>query len=117
MAHWRFLCLIAAIGFLFSGAVNAEQTCVAVDQSAKEVLPGVFLKWDSSFLCANAPDTDTYKIEVRVWCELASGESVTLEQVVLMHKTPRPRGRTPTGMKTGDTLPVTVAQEAMKASF
>jgi hypothetical protein len=109
MANWRFLFLIAAIGLLFSGAVVAEQTCVAVDQSSEEVLPGVFLKWDSSFLCANAPDADTYKIEVRVRSELASGEGVTLEQLVLMHKTPRPRGRTPTGMKTGDTLPVTVA--------
>ena len=86
----------------------AEQTCVATDQSTEQILPGVTLQWDSSFLCANAPDSDTYKFEVRV-TRIGGGESVTIEQMLLTHKTPRPRGRTPAGSKTGDTLPSTVA--------
>jgi hypothetical protein len=105
-AH-RFL--LAAGCLAVSAAVFAEQTCVAVDQSTKEVLPGVILTWDSSFLCANAPDQDTYKFTANVSSAGGSAESVTIEQIVLTHKTPRPRGRTPGGSKTGDTLPVTVA--------
>lgn len=96
---------------LFSGAtlpLAAEQTCVATDQSTEQVVPGVTVQWDSSFLCANSPDADTYKFEVRV-TRIGGGESVTIERMLLTHKTPRPRGRTPAGSKTGDTLPLTVA--------
>lgn len=101
--------LLAAGCLAVSGAVFAEQTCVAVDQSTKEVLPGVILTWESSFLCANAPDQDSYKFTANISSAGGSAESVTIEGILLTHKTPRVRGRTPGGNKTGDTLPVTVA--------
>ena len=104
----RPVILVTFLAAAFATVAYAEQTCLALAQSAREVAPGVVLQWDSSFLCANAPDSDTYKIEVRVW-HIGGNDSATIEQMLLTHKTPRPRGRTPAGMKTGDTLPITVS--------
>lgn len=108
MKPLKSACIVSILAAAFATVATAEQTCVAISQSAKEVAPGVVVQWDSSFLCANAPDADTYKIEVRVWHNGGAG-SATIEQLLLTHKTPRPRGRTPGGMKTGETLPLTVS--------
>ena len=109
MKPLKSACIVSILAAAFATVATAEQTCVAISQSAEEVAPGVVVQWDSSFLCANAPDADTYKIEVRVWHNGGTG-SATIEQLLLTHKTPRPHVRTPGGMKTGDTLPLTVSR-------
>lgn len=108
MNSLKSACVVFLLVVAFAAVATAEQTCAAIAQSAKEVAPGVVIQWDSLFLCADAPDADTYKIEVRVWHNGGAG-SATIEQMLLTHKTPRPRGRTPGGEITGTTLPVTVA--------
>jgi hypothetical protein len=99
--------LIAA-ALLVAPGLRAEQTCLVIDTSEQEVLPGVFLMWDSSFLCADAPPSDSYKITVRVGNNATSVEAVEIKTNTLVEKTPKRRGQTPPGEKTGDTLPITL---------
>jgi len=106
---WRVL-VILVLGLATAGLPAAAlQTCEPVDQSTEEVLPGVVLTWDSSFLCANAPDSDTYTFTVTVSNSAASDEAVVIESLALSHTTPRPRGRAPSATGSADGLPVTIA--------
>ncbi len=75
--------------------VWAEQVCVATAQRTEKVLPNVLLTWDSSFLCANAPDADTYLFTVRVANAASSLEAVKLGPLLMYGSSPRVRGRGP----------------------
>lgn len=80
------------------GAVQRNQiadSCAVADSSSEVVLAGVILDWDSSLLCAEVPDSGSYEITVTLANDPGSGESVTLDTLVLTHTTPRPRGRAP----------------------
>lgn len=102
----------AAFGVIVALALAAPvlaqtQLCAQVDQSTEEVIPGVFLTWDSSFLCADAPDRDSYEFTVDVFNHANSTEAVTITDLELTKTTPRPLGRGPAA--TGEaSLPITV---------
>ncbi|MGH2451903.1 MAG: hypothetical protein ACRDGE_11685, partial [Candidatus Limnocylindria bacterium] len=83
-------------------------SCELVDQSTEEVLPGVTLTWDSSFLCADAPDSGTYEIEVTVSNAARSAEAVEINDLRLSHTTPRPRGQGPEATAQVEGLPTVV---------
>jgi hypothetical protein len=108
--------LVTVSVFAIALTAKAEQTCIPLSIAAYQAAPTVKVQWENTFLCAGAPDSDTYRIVVRVWH--ASGtESAAFQQMVLTHKTPRARGRIPGGMKTGDTLPVNVSPSVMEQTF
>ncbi len=67
------------------------QTCRPVDQSTEEVLTGVTLTWDSSFLCGDAPGSGSYKVVVSVTNAATSAQGVTIQSLELTHTTPRPQ--------------------------
>lgn len=94
---------------LTAGTALALQTCGVVDTETEEVLPGVTLTWDSSFLCADAPDSDTYQFTVTVNSAASSSESVTIESIELTHTTPRPGGSGPSATGTASGLPLSLA--------
>ena len=95
-----------ALAVGLSGAATAN--CEVSDRSTEEVLPGVVLTWDSSFLCANAPDSGTYEIEVTVSNAAGSAEAVEIRELRLSHTTPRPGGRGPEATATAQGLPIVV---------
>jgi ABC-type cobalt transport system substrate-binding protein len=90
---------VMLVGLLVIGMVahpvaaqDEESFCVAADQSTEEVVPGVYLTYDSSFLCAGAPVSGEYEITVHVHYDDSSVEKpVTIETLLLSHTTPRPR--------------------------
>jgi hypothetical protein len=90
-------------------AFAQTQTCSPVDQSTEEVLPGVTLTYDSSFLCTDAPDTGSYSVTVTVSNAASSSEAVRIESLELSHTTPRPRGRAPSASADASGLPLTIA--------
>ncbi|MGH2498559.1 MAG: hypothetical protein ACRDF0_00470 [Candidatus Limnocylindria bacterium] len=92
-----------------AGPAAAQETCVVVDTSTEEVIPGVTLTWDSSFLCANAPDSGTYTFTVEVTNHEGSAEAVTIDDLELTHATPRPRGSGPAATGEAAGLPLTLA--------
>lgn len=94
-----------------SGALTPAQAedCQVVDDSTEEVLSGVILTFDSSFLCADAPDEGEYTFTVVVANSGGSAEAVTIERASLTHATPRPRGQSPdTSLDAVTGLPLTL---------
>ncbi|MGH7558025.1 MAG: hypothetical protein ACREMD_09700 [Gemmatimonadota bacterium] len=85
------------------------QECPTVGTESEAVLPGVTLTFDGSFLCADAPDQDSYAFTVRIQNGPESAEAVRIEDAVLSKTTPRPRGQAPDGSLDGvDGLPLTL---------
>lgn len=71
--------------------------CVVADVSEEEeVLEDVFLTWESSIFCAEVDDAGEYQFTIVVSYD-AGDESVTINDVVLAAKTPRPRRQVPAG--------------------
>lgn len=103
------LAALAAAALLSASVSAAEADCVVEDQSTDEVLPGVTLTWDSSFLCANADTDGSYEIPVTVSNDGSSVEAVTIDSIALSHTTPRPRGIGPQATADAAGLPVTIA--------
>jgi hypothetical protein len=104
--------LLSVAGFALGGRGNvaqAQQTCIPVDSSGpEEVIPGVTLSWTSSYLCADAPNGDSYTFEVLV-TNADSTEAVTIDDLTLRHTTPRRRGAGPDASAGASGLPVTIA--------
>jgi hypothetical protein len=100
--------VVASVVFVGSGLAQPA-SCALVDQSTEEVLPGVTLTWDSSFLCADAPDSGTYEIEVTVSNAAGSAEAVEITDLRLSHTTPRPGGQGPDATAQAEGLPIEVA--------
>lgn len=100
--------LAAVAATAFVGGAAAQTSCVLTGTSTDEVLPGVTLTWDSSFLCADAPPSGTYAITVNVSNAAGGAEAVTIERLELSHTTPRPRGIGPEATATATGLPLTV---------
>ncbi|MGH9243356.1 MAG: hypothetical protein ACRD29_03375 [Acidimicrobiales bacterium] len=88
---------------------ESTQACVPVDQSTEEVLAGVTLTWDSSFLCADAPDAGSYTFTVTVTNAPGSADGVTVHSVELTHTTPRPGGQAPPGSGSAQGVPFEVS--------
>jgi len=87
----------------------AQEQCQSVDTSTEEVLPGVTLTWDSSFLCANAPDEGSYQFTVSVTNHAGSDEGVRIDDLSLVNATPKPRGQGPDATGTATGLPLELA--------
>lgn len=114
-----FLISAVAVALLvLSGGstVSAEQVCQQADSSTDEVLSGVTLTRDSSFLCADAPDSDTYEFTVEVSNSADSVEGVVIDEFELSHTTPRPRGQAPNATGQTQDLPI-VLMPGESASF
>jgi len=112
MVVTRFLTgTLLIVGFIVASAmpVAALQTCEVVDTETEEVLPGVILMWDSSFLCSDAPDTDDYTFTVFVSNDASSVEAVTIQDLQLASTTPKPRGQSPVASGEAAGLPSTLA--------
>ncbi|MGH2449819.1 MAG: hypothetical protein ACRDGE_00820 [Candidatus Limnocylindria bacterium] len=99
---------LVASALVASPSFAATAECNVVDRSTDEELPGVTLTWDSSFLCANAPDSGTYEIEVTVSNAAGSAEAVEISDLRLSHTTPRPGGRGPDATAEAQGLPMVV---------
>lgn len=103
--------ILLVVGLIVASVapVAALQTCQLVDTETENVIPGVILSWDSSFLCADAPDADSYTFTVNVSNDANSVEAVAIESFELANTTPKPRGQSPdaTGEATG--LPLILA--------
>lgn len=100
--------------FLMGGttAFAQVQNCVPDEEpSIEEVAPGVFLTWDSSLLCENAPEEGAYDITVTITNDAESNADVVIDEVLLSHTTPRPRGQIPvaTAVVEDSTLPANIA--------
>ncbi|MGH2449820.1 MAG: hypothetical protein ACRDGE_00825 [Candidatus Limnocylindria bacterium] len=100
--------VIVALG-LATPVFAQTQVCTLVDRSSKEVIPGVFLRWDSSFLCADAPDRGTYEFTVQVLNRARSAEAVRINRLRLIKTTPCPRGNCPAATGEASGLPIRVA--------
>ena len=99
--------MASAVLLLFSAnAVFAQQMCSLTDRSTEEVIPGVTLRWDSSFHCRDAPDTGGYQILVEAFNASESAEAVTIESLGLSHATPRPAGEGPAATAVAEGLPI-----------
>jgi hypothetical protein len=98
------------IGDQTLGGLTQPHDCVVVDRSTEEVLPGVWLTWDSSFLCTAVLDAGNYAVTITVANEGSSDEAVWLDRLDLSHTTPRPRGQAPAATAEVDGLPVLVAR-------
>ncbi|MGH8875256.1 MAG: hypothetical protein ACRDVM_08410, partial [Acidimicrobiia bacterium] len=86
-------------------AALAQETCTVFDSETEEVVPGITLNWDSSFLCENAPENGTYTFTVTV---TAVSGSADIGDLVLNHTTPQPGGSGPDATITSvDGLPGT----------
>lgn len=90
-------------------ALAEPQECEVFDQSTGEVLSGVTMTWDSSFLCEGAPEEGEFTFVVSVTNDGTSAETVTLDAFDLRHTTPRPRGAGPEASVAVDGLPLTLA--------
>jgi hypothetical protein len=119
--------ILAAFLLALAPSVHADHglpVCDLVDQSTKEVLPGVWLIWDSSFLCPDAPDVGTYHIDVNVQNHATSTEAVSVETITLARRTPRAMRQIPggailstAGLPTGSILPDDDADFTVEASY
>lgn len=98
-----------ALGLATPLFAQDQQVCTQVDSSTEEVIDGVFLTWDSSFLCANAPDSGSYTFTVDVLNHADSAEAVTIDSLSLSHTTPRPGGQAPAAAASASGLPLTLA--------
>ncbi|MGQ0595292.1 MAG: hypothetical protein ACT4QB_22420 [Gammaproteobacteria bacterium] len=109
----RLKAIGGAVLLLFSAspvfAQQTQQICQRTDQSTEQVIPRVVLTWDSSFHCRNAPNAGEYMIVVRVFNASTSAEAVEIQNLVLTHTTPRPRGKAPAATAIASGLPITVA--------
>lgn len=101
-------CLGAAAAAPATAGADQRETCVVVDQSTKEVRPGVRLTWDSSFRCLDAPADGAYDITVEVTNASSSERAATVEDLWLRHTTPRPRGQGPEASAEPGGLPLTL---------
>ena len=99
---------VVATAFAAGPSLAASADCGVADRSTKDVLSGVTLTWDSSFRCANAPDSGTYSIRVTVSNAERSAEAVEIRRLRLSHTTPRPRGQAPDATAEAQGLPLTV---------
>jgi hypothetical protein len=99
---------VVASALVTGSSLAATANCELVDRSTEDVLPGVTLTWGSSFLCANAPDSGTYEIEVTVSNATGSTEAVEITDLRLSHTTPRPGGRGPEATAEAQGLPIVV---------
>lgn len=104
--------LTAGAGPGFADAAD----CRVQDREAKEVLPGVTLRWDSAFRCTDAPGSGTYAITVSVSNDAASDEAVELGGLRLSHATPRPRGQGPDASARASGVPLAI-EPGGSASF
>lgn len=107
----RIAVLVLTVAMLLLGAaqmVLAQTTCAVTDQSTETVLPGVTLTYDSSFHCRDAEDSGTYEVAVTVANAADSAEAVRIDDVVLSHTTPRPRGQGPDASADASGVPVTL---------
>lgn len=100
---------LALIGLLATPVSAQPQECAVVYQKTKEVAPGVFLTWDSSFRCLDAPDAGDYLVTINVTNSASSLESVTINDLFLSHTTPRPRRQAPQATAEASGLPLTIA--------
>jgi hypothetical protein len=106
----RLLPALLALGMVFGAqSAGGQELCAVDDTSTQEVLPGVTLTWDSSFRCEDAPDEGAYEITVQVSNDAASSEAVRIEDLILSHTTPRPRGQAPEATAEPEGLPIIVA--------
>lgn len=96
---------------LFSaGPLMAQvQVCDLTDRSTEEVIPGVVLRWDSSFHCRDAPNAGEYQIVVEVFNASNSAEAVVIDDLDLRRSTPRPRGVAPDATAAASGLPIIIA--------
>jgi hypothetical protein len=105
----RLLPVLVALGMVLGAhPVAGQEICSVDDKSTKEVLPGVILTWDSSFRCEDAPNKGSYRITVRVSNRAGSSEAVRIDDLILSHTTPRPRGQAPEATAEPQGLPITV---------
>lgn len=105
----KFLFALVLIGLLATPVFAQPQECQLVNQKTKEITPGVFLTWDSSFRCLDAPDSGEYLVTVNVTNAETSLESVTINELFLSHTTPRPRQQAPQATAEASGLPLTLA--------
>jgi hypothetical protein len=97
-------------------AQEAEHPCISVEQTTEEVVPGVFLTFDSELLCAGMEPTGVYAVTVHVTNEGTSVERpVTIDRLFLSHTTPRPRMTAPEATVVVDGLPVELMPGSMKS--
>lgn len=64
--------------------------------SQTEVRDGVVLSWEGSFTCAGVPDNGNYEFTINVRYVSGTG-TVTIEDALLVEKTPKPRRQVPAG--------------------
>lgn len=102
------LVLVGIAAFAFPAAARTEE-CETFDVSTEQVGPDVFLTYDSSLLCDDAPDKGDYEFTLMVSNAASSGEGATIDALQLTQTTPRPLGQQPdaTGQAAG--LPVSVS--------
>jgi hypothetical protein len=93
---------------LIGSPAVATEVCTVGDRTTEEVIPGVTLTWDASFLCADASGEGSYRFTVTVSNAAGSDEAVTIRDLKLTHTTPRPGGRGPESTGKADVLPITV---------
>lgn len=74
---------------------DGPQNCLAAEQTVEEVLPGVFLTWDSAHRCNNTPAQGQYAFTVSLEADSGSTKTLILEHITLTHTTPRPLGNGP----------------------
>jgi hypothetical protein len=99
-----------AVSALTAGTTLGQPAgCRLADRSADEVLPGVTLTRDSSFLCTDASESATYEIAITVRNAAASAEAAEIVGLRLSHTTPRPGGRGPEATAQAEELPSVVA--------
>jgi hypothetical protein len=97
------------IGLIATPASAQAQECQVMNQKTKEAIPGVFLTWDSAFLCPDAPDSGEYTVTINITNSETSVESVTINDLFLSHTTPRPRRQAPKATAEANGLPLTIA--------
>ncbi len=91
-----------------ASSAAAPQRCEVADRSAERVARGVILRFDSSFLCADAPRSGTYRFVVEVTNRSSSDQAVRLQSLRLANTTPKPRGDSPDATARSSDLPLTV---------
>jgi hypothetical protein len=97
-------------------AQEEENRCISVEQTTEEVVPGVFLTYDSEVLCASMEPTGVYAVTVHVKNEDTSVERpVTIDRLFLSHTTPRPRMTAPEATVDVDGLPIELMPGSMKS--
>lgn len=101
--------VLALLVFGVPAVLAQVQACAVVDDSTEEVIPGVILTWDSSFLCDDAPDEGSYEFTVQVSNDPGSAEAVRIGDLKLTHTTPCPRGGCPDATGEAQGLPITAA--------